>query len=520
MYRHGMFTKKTFKSGRKHGKGIAPAVLGLGAAAAVGGAGALGWWFWDDIKKTVTDLASSFTLSKADEEVKGPLIETTEVRLPVAVRSSAVQVPSPHDPSPPTSEILDSGGPSSERISVVISGSGPSSYVESTGSSYSNWYPPVEPLVIKKLSDPQNLPDPISEPFDFPFAEFPELGDDDEILPVQPYRNPNRITPATAEDSQLPTQPELVPDLEEEEASEYPKSPFSDPKVFQEGLKALNSYEPPAPERSETPQASMKVHMSEPSVDSELFEPISPVGEYETDYIPHFPDSSISRAPFGTIDKTHLPPLDDIVSRLETPAASEKPPPSIIVDVPIDGSVRDSISRIESQNNSPDTSRRTSRIFESSPFDSKRSSFSEFGLTKPLTAKERKFLKPLSEIQQDLIDHGIPKREWTTGLSIRKIRPISNSRDIGERRHGRVVSVEEKELLDKMIMEHMREEHKEESISNAGSIQKTSNADGEQKPEVILFGNFANCQEPVQPEPAVVPETMQSVTYFSRNSNM
>jgi len=436
IYRHGMFNKKTFATGRKHKKGIAPVVLGLGAAAAAGGAGALGWWFWDDIKKTVTDLAKSFQTSKEEVEIKKPSIEAIRAEKPATGRSSAVELPV---------------------------GRRPSSSVEPSGSSSRQSGPPGQSLVEADA--------PI---FDFPFAEFPELDYNDEILPVQPYRN---IKPSTVEGPQLPSQPQPVL-VSEEDSSYRAKGPFSDPVLFQEGLKELTHVDPPPPP-PEKPAVAREIerYVSEPSVDSDLFKPISPVPEYETDYVPQVIDTSVSREPFGTIDKAHIPPIEEVISRLETPAESEKPPPSVVVDIPMDGSVRESVSRFESADNSPDTSRRASALFETSPLDSKRSSWSEFGLSKGLTDKDRKRLRTLEEIQADLVRNGVPREEWTQPLNIKpKKRPLSMTKDIGDRRHGKIVSVEEKDLLDKMMLEQMREESKEESISNTGSILKAPSA--------------------------------------------
>lgn len=488
MYRHGIFTKKTFKPGRKHGKGVAPLVLGLGATAAVGGAGALGWWFWDDIKKTVSDLVQSITLDKTEDEVNQPLLGTGNVKSPATVQSTATGEPSPQQLSPQRRTRITSEDLSPEGVIGFIEKARPLSSLDSIASSLPNDYPPTEPLNNRKSSDPANRPAPAPEPFDFPFAQFPEVdwNDEDALLPVQPYRNPNRKRPTA--------QPELVPD-EEEASPKYPKSPFSDPKIFQEGLKRLNRFNPPSPEKIEAVRESLKdslkVHVSEPSIDSELFEPISPVGEYETDYFPHFVDTSFERAPQGTIDKSRPPPVDEIVSKLEDPP-KEKPPPSVVVDIPNDSSVRDSVSRFESAANSPDTSRRTSQIFDTSPLESKRSSYSEFCLSKPLTDKKRKLLRPLAEIQQDLIDYGIPKREWVKPLNIPKTkRPLSDQNRIGDKRHGRVVSVGDQKLLDKMLMGEMREEQKDDaSTSNVEGMQMPSTTDDHHPFEVRCFYNF------------------------------
>lgn len=481
MYRHGMFTKKTFKEGRRHKKGVAPVVLGLGAAAAAGGAGALGWWFWDDIQKGVSDLANSFTPSNVEDEQKKSVIP------PDAGFSSAVDMPSLRQVNRPLTEDV-----SRHSKEVVVTGSGQSSSPDGSSSSSSHSYPSYPPDGPTVPANPPVLPEPASETFDFPFARFPELNSDDgnsEILPVEPYRNPNREK-----------QPELVPDEDSEDTSKHGKRPFSDPEIFQEGLKGLKHFNPPrpSPEKLEvTPESPVEVDVMEPTVESELFEPISPVGEYVTDYVPYTPDFSVERAPHGTIDKAHLPALNEILENLDNPREPEKPPPTVEIGIPIDGSVRESISRIESLSNSPDVSRdasrRSSRVFDVSPLDSKRSSYSEFGLSKGVLPHERQYLRPLSEIESDLIANGVPKSLWTKPLNIARKRPLSTNRELGDRRHGKVVSVEEKDLLDKMMLDNMRKEQKEESISQSASLSKTGSAiDGSQERSNSKFTNFTD----------------------------
>lgn len=74
MYNNGMFSKSLL-SPMKHRKGLAtPVAIGLGILGGAG-AGALGWWFWDDIKIIGKDVVQFFEkLQKVDADNKKPAI--------------------------------------------------------------------------------------------------------------------------------------------------------------------------------------------------------------------------------------------------------------------------------------------------------------------------------------------------------------------------------------------------------------------------------------------------------------
>ena len=165
----------------------------------------------------------------------------------------------------------------------------------------------------------------------------------------------------------------------------------------------------------------------------------------------------------GTIDHAKLRPVPEMIEHWETPPPASEPSERV-VDVSERGSVAVSVARWET----PQGSRLVT------PAESRRHSGSEFRLSQGMSAKDAEAIRRLSDIQKDLKSKGIPEEEWTPAIAVpRPRRP--NSGDLASRRHGKVISMEDKGLLDQMLLEGMREEAKSESAREMGTgIQPVS----------------------------------------------
>ena len=84
----------------------------------------------------------------------------------------------------------------------------------------------------------------------------------------------------------------------------------------------------------------------------------------------------------------------------------------------------------------------------------------------------------MSDIQKDLKANGVHEQDLIHGISVaRPRRPGSELQNSGTKRHGKVLSVEEKELLDQMMLEGMRGEQK--GVSRIEEIPKLRQTLGE-----------------------------------------
>jgi len=198
-------------------------------------------------------------------------------------------------------------------------------------------------------------------------------------------------------------------------------------------------------------------------------EPISQIGEYETDYKPMDIDSRVNRGPWGYVDRSKTPSVDVLVDRFQSSSSSRRNSPSSApVEISNQGSVAASVQRLEGSSSglnyhaeSPESSHRT-------PLSS------EFGLSKGLTEKERKQLRPLDEIQRDLTDFGIPESEWAQPLNIRPPMRQAQDEDSRAKRFGKVFSAEEQKQLEEMLgntRQQLKEVSKGPESSNRPSVK-------------------------------------------------
>ena len=358
MYNHGMLAK--IPSGPAKGKHKIPTtVLALGAAGAAG-AGALGWWFWDDFKRIGGDAVEWFHGSQ-------------EKSLP--------------DAKPPVGQI--SGPPDSRSRALSPAGLPGSPPAESSHS-------------LIRVSPHDGLR---SQP---PFG-----GLDDSLHSVW------QDQPA------IPTIDINLP---------LPKVPAPVVNVNQRSRGA--------------PQIDKSM-----AAEAHLYG--GPVGHPFDGY-----PSSPKRPAQGSVDRTKLRPVDEMIEHWETPPPSSEREPSERVEISDRGSVAASILKWETP--------RGSRIV--TPADSRRQSGSEFQLSRGMSAKDAEAIRRLSDIQQDLKAKGVPEEDWTPAIAVPRPRRPDSSGDLGDKRHGKVISVEEKGLLDQMLLEGMRDEAKAESARESSSV--------------------------------------------------
>jgi len=130
--------------------------------------------------------------------------------------------------------------------------------------------------------------------------------------------------------------------------------------------------------------------------------PISPIGEYETDYVPMKVDASRKRPPWGTVDRTKPPPVKSVIEALESVSQSQRS-----------------------------------------------STSSSIGLSKGLTDEERAQIRPLSAIQKHLTELGIPEKEWTQPPNLKE-RPVPSDDKDSTKRYGVVLTEGGKKIFNRV----------------------------------------------------------------------
>lgn len=146
---------------------------------------------------------------------------------------------------------------------------------------------------------------------------------------------------------------------------------------------------------------------------------------------------------WGITDRSNQQPVNDIIEFFETPSV----PRALTDDGPLDlnnhGSVRASVEMFES----PRISEMNSPIGKSP----QNSMYLESGLSESYDREDVPYFRPLSEIEKDFEKKIIREQEWTRDIPVpRQVKPVSGPQDPATR-HGKVLSVEEKELLAGMI---------------------------------------------------------------------
>jgi hypothetical protein len=207
-----------------------------------------------------------------------------------------------------------------------------------------------------------------------------------------------------------------------------------------------------------------------------------PVGPPVVNTASNTPNKPVGNAAIAQSGRTGSPPasVSNEVPFTQSPEVmSESHDNADVALEPIEPSVEASIARFQIlEDLSPDNP---------SPRNSFHSTGSEFHLPKGRLGKDAEYIRPLSDIQGIIEANGVPEGDWTHRLADpRPRRPGSGLQDIGSKRRGKVVSGVEKECLDQMFLEELREEQKEGSvlglaISHPMSINKDS-VDLEGKP--------------------------------------
>ena len=341
MYKYGMLPDSLLARTSKHHKGLfTPVAIGLGLA----GAGALGWWFWEDIRKMGNEVVQFF--QKPQKAV--PIVEKPKLLHPQNHKSPSIDSKQPVEQ--PTVDL-------------------PSTIPDDITS------PPktLPPIARKK-------PPASSNDYIFPFAEFPNI-------------------------------------------------------------------------MAESPDDR-----------DDISEPIEPLDPYSSGPVVHYPVGYPSEGDpaWGIVDNTKDPPVEELIQKWDAPPEA---PDVAKSDAAVDGksldnrgSVAASVARFET----PEPSNANSPI-DRSPRHSFHSTSSEFQLSKGISSKDSQHSRPLSDIQRGVEANGVPEQDWT-GISVaRPMRPGSGLQDGGSKRHGKVLSVEEKEFLDQMMLEGMRGEQMEAS---------------------------------------------------------
>lgn len=441
MYKSGMLNKGLVV--KKKGKsGVVPVLLGLGALGTAG-AGALAWWHWNDLQKMAGEIIQSFapkSIGQVDE---------------MKVESAKFYTTGPEKGSPNVAPIVSSPSFPSDGAPDRV----------------------VKPLVVKKLSPmPQ---EPIqddwiigNEPSDSGNAavsmnDLLSISDfiKSEILPeVEPPRisttAPLRVTkvaplreesvePEAVSEHALGRVTEITPEYH------LPIVPHDDiPELIPEGPGLVFYDRPPFPEEASVSE-------------------ISDIEEFELERSPPTIPSWKPRPAWGTVDKARLPKVPEVIEQWESPPSEVEKPSTEQPPLKNEGAVAASVAKVESQAGSPVLSRVLGVEGEDIP-DSHRTSYtSEFQLSKGLAPKDSKYIRPLTEIYADLEKNGIARVDWVKALNTKaKARPASEPQDIGTKRHGKVLSVGEKQLLQDMFVEGI---HQEAAKSSLGSHSQQSN---------------------------------------------
>jgi hypothetical protein len=334
MYKHGMFPESLLSHATKHRKSLlVPVAIGLGVA----GAGGLGWWLWEDVRKIGNEAIRFF---QKPQKV-GPIVEKPKI-------------PPPHDHKSPS---IDSNQP-------------------------------IDPTV--------DLP---------------------------------RTTP-----DEITSRPEITTPIGHEEP-----------------LASSNDYMFPLSD-------SLKVMAESRDDGDDSSEGIERLDPYSSGLVIHYPFGYPYEGDpaWGISDNNRNPPVEDLILKWE------RPPEAPVVaksDAAIEvesldnrGSVAASVARFETPEISNANSPINRSLRHSFP-----STGSEFHLSKSISGKDPRYIRPLSDIQRDFKTN--KEQDWTHRIPVtRPRRPGSGLRNTETKRQGKVLSIEEKDLLDQMMLEWMRRE--------------------------------------------------------------
>jgi hypothetical protein len=156
------------------------------------------------------------------------------------------------------------------------------------------------------------------------------------------------------------------------------------------------------------------------------------------------------RPPWGTVDKTHLPPVEKTIAQLQTPPEIDEVlahRESVVLDK--DVSVAERIEKMEerdSRRNSAHLSHAESVRSDVPGSEASGSHRSEFKPAPRISKWEKERIRPVTEVQKELIEKGLPE-------SITGKRPVSNL-ESGNKRDGVIVSKDDQERLQQMLKEH------------------------------------------------------------------
>ena len=420
MYNHGMLSKIS-PTPAKHKHKIPPVALALGTLGTVG-AGALGWWLWDDIQNFGSDAIKWF---------HGPQESPVD-----EVKSPGYRISGASDSRSMSRAPLSSGLSLAHPIS-----------------------PPAESSHSLVLASAHEIEHPL-----------PPLPDIDHSLDSVPQDQPP--IPAVDLNVPLPEIPAPVGNVGGQRAQAVPA----------EGGVAESIALPPEE---------------------------GPYGGAFGDPFEGYPASGRERQGQGIVDHTELRPVNEMVEHWETPPPASEPSAER-VEISDRGSVVASVARWETPQGS--------RIM--TPASSRRHSGSEFQLSKGMSAKDAEAIRRLSDIQRDLKANGIPEQEWTPGIAVPRPRRPNSGVDVGNKRNAMLLSVEEKGLLNEMLLESMREEAKAQSSGKnrpegqSGDISGGGKAAGYSKSDAGI-----EVEHDVKPDADAAIEKAPSVPQFYKSSN-
>ena len=176
-----------------------------------------------------------------------------------------------------------------------------------------------------------------------------------------------------------------------------------------------------------------------PTVDeSPESEPISPAGEYETDYVPQKVDTAFNRNSWGSVSREKLRPVESLIEHYNTPSSGQSSAPSAKVGIgSLPVSVADQIRKLESWQSSPSQS-------------PQHPSLSRYASPKVLTGTVKKNELPVSEIQKEVAARRIAEIELTGPPNVQK-RPLKpTTEQDATKRHGKVFTESYLHLLDSL----------------------------------------------------------------------
>ena len=380
MYKYGMFPKSLLSHASKHHKYlVAPVAIGLGVA----GVGALGRWFWEDIKKIGNEVAQIFQ----KPQKTAPVIEKPKDQPNHAHKSQSIDSKQPVE-RPVERPVKQPAETLPPPIPNEISSS-----------------PPIIPIDREELRAS-------SDHYLFPFAEFPGI--------LTETRNTEDLSS----------------------------------------------------------------------------EPIEPLGPYSSGPVIHHPFGYPSEGDpaWGMVDKTKNSHVEELIQKWQAPS---EVPAVVKSDAAVEvesldnrGSFAASVARFRT----PETSNANSPI-NRSPRHSLHSTGSDFQLSKGISSKDSEHIRSLSDIQKDLKANGVHEQDLINGISVaRPRRPGSELQNSGTKRHGKVLSVEEKELLDQMMLEGMRGEQK--GVSRIEEIPKLLGEIAKEQGQNERGGNIEDASVP------------------------